>query len=217
MTTTYIVTNAFAASILEIKNPWLIVNADDVVGVYEGRQAARNAKATGLAGKIVSLKEITIKTADMIEEISAEEIAIEEATPFGFEEHGLTHCPVCGTHLSNGVGEHGQEVNGKPVKHAGFKYCCLACGAEFGPAIKGKTEKALKAKVEPKHIENRSTVKKPCRLVWDLADAMIGASRKDVIAAAEAKGVAYYTARTQYQLWTQVQKEMTAREKASAK
>lgn len=255
MTTTYIVTNAFAASILEIKNPWLIVNADHVVGVYEGRQAARNAKATGLAGKIVSLKEITIKTADMIEEtedeeiaiaeiateeiaaeeisfieeivaeetadmieeISAEEIAIEEATPFGFEEHGLTHCPVCGTHLSNGVGEHGQEVNGKPVKHARFKYCCLACGVEFGPAIESKTEKALKAKVEPKNIENRSTVKKPCRLVWDLADAMVGASRKDVIAAAEAKGVAYYTARTQYQLWTQVQKEMAAREKAVTK
>lgn len=243
MTTTYIVTNAFAASVLEIKNPWFIVNADYVVGVYEGRTAARAAKATGLAGKIVSMKEIAIEIADtieetedeeiavaeiateeiaaeeisFIEEIAAEEISIEEAKPFGFEEHGLTHCPACETHLSNGVGEHGQEVNGKPVKHAGFKYCCLACGAEFGPAIKGKTEKALKAKVEPKHIENRSTVKKPCRLVWDLADAMIGASRKDVIAAAEAKGVAYYTARTQYQLWTQVQKEMTTREKASAK
>ncbi len=243
MTTTYIISQDLANVALGIKTPWLVVNASQVVDVYPSRAVARAAKSKMDGGKVVSMNEITIEIADtieetedeeiavaeiateeiaveeisFIEEIAAEEIAIEEAKPFGFEEHGLTHCPACETHLSNGVGEHGQEVNGKPVKHAGFKYCCLACGAEFGPAIKGKTEKALKAKVEPKRIENRSTVKKPCRLVWDLADAMIGASRKDVIAAAEAKGVAYYTARTQYQLWTQVQKEMTAREKASAK
>jgi len=50
-----------------------------------------------------------------------------------------------------------------------------------------------------------------------LADSMPGARRKDVIAAAEAKGVAFYTARTQYQLWAQVQKEMADREAAVKK
>ena len=60
MTTTYIVTEAFAASVLEIKNPWFIVNADYVVGVYAGRTAARAAKAAGWNGKIVSLNEIVL-------------------------------------------------------------------------------------------------------------------------------------------------------------
>lgn len=149
MTTTFIVTEAFAASVLEIKNPWFIVNADYVVGVYAGRAAARAAKATGLAGKIVSLNEITFETAAMI-------AAVEEP-------------------------------------------------------------KAKRVKTETKPIENRSTVESPCRLVWDLADKMVGAARKDVIAAAQEKGVAFYTARTQYQLWRQVQKEMAEREAAAKK
>lgn len=219
MTTTYLVTNAFATSVLEIKNPWLIVNCNYVVGAYEGRAAARAAKATGLAGKVVSLKEITLEIVDaaektFIEETSAE---VEEDKPTGYETHGFTHCPSCGTHLSNGVGAHNQEVNGKQVKHDKFEYCCLGCGTEFGQAIEVKTEKAPKAKAEPKVIENRSTAEKPCRLVWDLADAMVGARRKDVIAAAVAKGVAFYTARTQYQLWAQIQKEMAARKTAVVK
>lgn len=221
MTTTYLVTNAFAASVLEIKNPWLIVNCDYVVGAYEGRAAARAAKATGLAGKVVSLKEITLEITDTAEEIFVEETSVEplveEDKPFGFEDHGLTHCPSCGIHLNNGVGVHNQEVNGKHVKHDKFEYSCLSCDAEFGPVIEGKTEKAPKAKAEPKVIENRSTAEKPCRLVWDLADSMVGARRKDVIAAAVAKGVAFYTARTQYQLWAQIQKEMAARETAVVK
>ncbi len=155
MTTTYIVTNAFAASILEIKNPWFIVNADYVVGVYEGRTAARAAKATGLAGKIVSLKEITLEVAAPVEIV------------------------------------------------------------QTNPIVEEKVKAEAKTKTKTKTIENHSTAEKPCRLVWDLADAMVGARRKDVIAAAEARGVAFYTARTQYQLWAQVQKEMTDRAAAT--
>lgn len=50
-----------------------------------------------------------------------------------------------------------------------------------------------------------STVDNPCQLVWDLADKMVpnGATRKEVMDAAQKKGVAFYTARTQYQLWSQ--------------
>lgn len=226
MTTTYTISQDLAASILEIQNPWFIVNADQVVGVYKGRAAARAAKATGLVGKIVSLTEITIiasadetpvevvETPVEVTETPVEVTEVEEESkPFGFEDHGLAHCPECGAHLNNGVGVHNQEVNGKLIKHEQFEYCCLGCGTEFGRAIKGKTEKAPKA--EPKVIENKSTVTKPCRLVWDLADAMAGARRKDVIAAAVEKGVAYYTARTQYQLWAQVQKEMADRAAAA--
>lgn len=59
-----------------------------------------------------------------------------------------------------------------------------------------------------------STVEKPCKLVWDIAERMFAANpdtkRKDVLKAAEEAGVAFYTARTQYQQWL-------AATKASAK
>jgi len=59
----------------------------------------------------------------------------DESSVYGYEIHHLTRCPHCGTHLSNGVGEHLQEVNGTEIKHDHFQYACLGCGAEFGPAI----------------------------------------------------------------------------------
>ena len=75
MTTTYTVTEAFAASVREIKNPWFIVNADSVVGVYAGRAAARAAKAAGLAGKVVPLTEIAFA-------VSKDE----DSKPYGYED-----------------------------------------------------------------------------------------------------------------------------------
>lgn len=59
-------------------------------------------------------------------------------------------------------------------------------------------------------IQRESSVQRPCFVVWDIADKMPGARRKDVVAACVAKGVAFYTARTQYQLWKQCQNEMKA-------
>jgi hypothetical protein len=50
-------------------------------------------------------------------------------------------------------------------------------------------------------IHKSTGVEKPTKLVWEIADSMPGAKRKDVLAALEAKGIAYYTARTQYQKW----------------
>jgi hypothetical protein len=53
--------------------------------------------------------------------------------------------------------------------------------------------------------KGKSTVEGPTKLVWAIADEMFAANpdtkRKDVIAAAQARGIAYYTARTQYQQW----------------
>jgi hypothetical protein len=78
-------------------------------------------------------------------------------------------------------------------------------------------DKALK-KAEATTTDGRthaSTVENPCQLVWDLADKMVakGATRKEVMDAAIAKGVAFYTARTQYQLWSQASREDTRRRK----
>ena len=65
-------------------------------------------------------------------------------------------------------------------------------------------------------VVNKSTTERPCKRVWIIADDMLAANpevkRKDVIAACIAAGVAFYTARTQYQQWLGVRKEMAARE-----
>lgn len=67
-------------------------------------------------------------------------------------------------------------------------------------------------------VSNKSTTERPCKRVWIIADDMLAANpevkRKDVIAACIAAGVAFYTARTQYQQWLGVRKEMAAREAA---
>ena len=116
-------------------------------------------------------------------------------------------CPHCGILLGNGVGKHLDEVNGKVIRHGKFEYVCLACNGEFGPAI-SPVEVEEPAKVATTHeIKNESTAALPCKSVWAIADEMKGARRKDVIAACVEKGIAYNTARTQYQQWYQINKK----------
>lgn len=58
--------------------------------------------------------------------------------------------------------------------------------------------------VEPKSRPDSwklSTTEKPTKKVWNVADSMPGASRKDVIAACVELGIAPGTSRTQYQAW----------------
>lgn len=77
-----------------------------------------------------------------------------------------------------------------------------------------------KAKGTRAPVENTSTAERPCKLVWQIADdvnaATPGAKRSVVLAECVRQGVAFYTARTQYQQWLGVQKEMAAREAAAA-
>lgn len=55
------------------------------------------------------------------------------------------------------------------------------------------------AVVDEKSKRERSTVESPCAIVWSLVDEMKGERRKDIIAAAVAKGVHPGTARVQAQ------------------
>ena len=52
-------------------------------------------------------------------------------------------------------------------------------------------------------FRDRSTMSGACSLVWDIAGSMLAANpsvkRKDILEACTERGVAYYTARTQYQ------------------
>lgn len=89
---------------------------------------------------------------------------------------------------------------------------------EVALAVADQEEK--KEPVAKADVVHESTVERPCKLVWHIADEMAAANpavrRKDVLAACVARGVAFYTARTQYQQWLGIQKEMAAREAAQA-
>lgn len=64
----------------------------------------------------------------------------------------------------------------------------------------------------------KSEIVKPTKQVWHIADEMLAANpevtRKEVIAECIKRGIAFYTARTQFQLWSQCQKEMASAERA---
>jgi hypothetical protein len=68
--------------------------------------------------------------------------------------------------------------------------------------------------VQVKHVKDltsdrrKSDIKNPCKIVWDIAEKMLanGAKRKDIIAECENQGIAFYTARTQYQKYTSAMK-----------
>lgn len=68
-------------------------------------------------------------------------------------------------------------------------------------------------------ILHQSTINRPCKQVFWVADEMKAANpkvtRSEVINECVKRGIAYYTARTQYQQWFAVQREMAEREAKS--
>ena len=68
-------------------------------------------------------------------------------------------------------------------------------------STKDDTAAPAKARLSTGGPRAKSDVESPTKLVWQLADDMVGASRKDVIAACVAKGVHPSTASTQYSRW----------------
>lgn len=130
------------------------------------------------------------------------------------DTYGTATCPHCSAHLSNGVTDNvleleeieaghrhfqskkDQEEFESTIRESKYQFCCLDCGENFGPEV-DLTKKEVK-KVEK---VNKSTAAKPCSLVLDICEQRKGAKRKEVLAACVEQGVAYYTARTQYQQW----------------
>lgn len=73
------------------------------------------------------------------------------------------------------------------------------------PAEMEIKEKDGKFYAVPKKVSKAKGEGKPrngnCLTVWETADSMAGARRKDVVAACVAKGIPEGTAKTQYQQW----------------
>ncbi len=73
--------------------------------------------------------------------------------------------------------------------------------AKPAPASKPAPAAKLPSIAELKTHTGTSKVKAPVAAVWELCEAMPDAKRREVVAAAVAKGINFHTARTQYQLW----------------
>ena len=138
----------------------------------------------------------TISLAEALAE-SGETLAdlVEERVP------GFSHCPSCDIDLSNGVIQDGDCVEDKPIRHQAFQYECMGCGHEFGPAIHLGDAMANATMMPAGPRPRLSSCEKPTKKVWHIADSMPKASRKDVMAECVRQGIAYGTARTQYQAW----------------
>jgi hypothetical protein len=76
---------------------------------------------------------------------------------------------------------------------------------EAAPEVQAEEVQQPEAPAPVAKERKASTVEKPTRKVWEIADSMPGAKRKDIIAACVEQGIAFFTARTQYQKWKQNQ------------
>ncbi len=65
-------------------------------------------------------------------------------------------------------------------------------------------EAPAKGKAKPE-VKHKSDIPRPTKTVWHIADEMVAANpqvrRKEVIEECVRRGIAFYTARTQYQQW----------------
>lgn len=62
-------------------------------------------------------------------------------------------------------------------------------------------------KKETKSLPRKSITTNPVKMVWDIADRMWGQRRKDIIEECVKQGIAYNTARTQYQAFYKVKSQ----------
>ena len=64
-----------------------------------------------------------------------------------------------------------------------------------------------KVKKETKSLPKESVIASPVKMVWEIADRMWGQRRKDIIEECVRQGIAYNTARTQYQAFYKVKSQ----------
>ena len=143
------------------------------------RQAIRTEVLADNAQAVLTAFEEPQQVEEAVE--VSQEVELTEYQQELVNHYGHTNCPHCNITLSNGVGEHGEIVNGTRIKHDEFQFVCLACDGEFGPKI--KTPKARKPVQNPtgnkieKNRPEQNGMKYPSagtktRVIWDLCDAM---------------------------------------------
>lgn len=85
---------------------------------------------------------------------------------------------------------------------------------EAAPEVQAEEVQQEEAPAPVVKTRNASTVESPTRKVWAIADELHAENpdvrRKDIMAACEAAGIAFFTARTQIQKWMKAKKEGAA-------
>lgn len=118
-------------------------------------------------------------------------------------DYGHANCPHCGIHLSNGVSDYDGMVDLHGEKKAyelqKTEWACMACWAAWGAEIEAPKSKG--SKQPTRHYVNKSTVDGAVAKSHEIFNANPEARRKDAIQLAVDAGIAFYTARTQYQKW----------------
>jgi predicted nucleic-acid-binding Zn-ribbon protein len=192
---------------------WLIENDGDFVQAYLTRTQARNAKSDGIVGSVRNVSEVefeVIKPAptalDLLAALEAAEAAKKEVNldDFAINEEGHTCCPKCGsTELYQGEAENSNAGMSRIINEDTVGGC-HQCDWSFNHSAK-------KSRTPITHV---STIENPCKTVWGIAIDMKAANplvkRGAVLAECVNQGIAYYTARTQYQAWLSVCKEEEA-------
>lgn len=90
-----------------------------------------------------------------------------------------------------------------------------------GDAVANATEvlDTTKAGGETKEglaLVRKSSIERPCKRVWAIAEAHPTLGRKAILEKCLSEGIAFYTARTQYQQWAALNKEVKRREAEKA-
>lgn len=178
--------------------------AFDQDAVTEALAAAqRGTEVVEGADKSEAVAAAAVTSASALEQMTQDEIDADLAAMCGY-----SHCPKCGIHLSNGVlhfdsleDQHGPKKAYELQKH---EWSCMGCNAEWGKEIEAPKSKGRK---EPtSHYTNKSSVDGAVARCHELYNANPEARRKDAIQLAVDAGIAFYTARTQYQKWFQARK-----------
>lgn len=102
---------------------------------------------------------------------------------------------------------------GKAVKAVDVEFEVIAPVPEIVQSVEALTEANAAPKTPKIPLTRESTIERPCKQVWHIADMFkdnVGGdvkkmSRKAVLAFCVDSGIAFYTARTQYQMWLTIQ------------
>ena len=81
----------------------------------------------------------------------------------------------------------------------------LAAFVPYNPQLLLPAPKKVKKSTES--LPRESVIDNPVKMVWEIADRMWGQRRKDIIAECVRLGIAYNTARTQYQAFYKVKSQ----------
>lgn len=190
---TITISQAQATQIATIPTCWVIISGGEIVSISASRSTAREIKSVnGINGSIAKAADLNLITFH----------------PINGGSTGASQVLADEVDSQDPTDEEIAESNRDPEMPA----------TPVAPAIPSK--KVAKAVAPRGPVTHESTATRPCKLVWQIADDVFlanpEAKRSEVLAECVKQGIAYFTARTQYQQWLTVQKEMAAREAEQA-